>query len=138
MGVWPARDRGDIAAILHEVQAHNTTLGAAGPTAGMPHKDKQHHKGARTIATPKHGDPGAPERRGQHDAQRRHQNSACLMRPSATAAPDDAVGHAPQGPPRRDVRRQRTQRALGIALAAGVAAAAFWLQGGTTRLNAAE
>jgi uncharacterized BrkB/YihY/UPF0761 family membrane protein len=42
----------DIAAILHEVQAHNTTLGAAGPTAGMPQEDKQHHQGARAMATP--------------------------------------------------------------------------------------
>src|SRR5690348_6615421 len=52
----------DIAAILHEVQAHNTTLGAAGPTAGMPQEDKQHHMGARAMATPEraqrheHGD----------------------------------------------------------------------------------
>ncbi len=43
---------GDIAAIVHEVQAHNTTLGAAGPTAGMPQEDKQHHQGARAMATP--------------------------------------------------------------------------------------
>lgn len=50
---------GDIAAIVHEVQAHNTTLGAAGPTAGMPQEDKQHHKGARAMAT--------PERAHQHE-----------------------------------------------------------------------
>jgi uncharacterized BrkB/YihY/UPF0761 family membrane protein len=62
---WASGQRetaGDIAAILHEVQAHNTTLGAAGPTAGMPQEDKQHHKGARAMATPdrarrhEHGD----------------------------------------------------------------------------------
>jgi YihY family inner membrane protein len=52
---WTSGQRetaGDIAAILHEVQAHNTTLGAAGPTAGMPQEDKQHHKGARAMQTP--------------------------------------------------------------------------------------
>ncbi|HKW21348.1 MAG TPA: YihY/virulence factor BrkB family protein [Ktedonobacterales bacterium] len=62
---WASGQRetaGDIAAIVHEVQAHNTTLGAAGPTAGMPQEDKQHHKGARAMATPErarrheHGD----------------------------------------------------------------------------------
>jgi membrane protein len=42
---------GDIPAILHEVQAHNTTRGAAGPTAGMPQEDIQHHKGAAAMAT---------------------------------------------------------------------------------------
>lgn len=49
---WAAGQRqtaGDIAAILHEVQAHNTTRGAAGPTAGMPQEDLQHHKGAEAM-----------------------------------------------------------------------------------------
>ena len=55
---------GDIAAIVHEVQAHNTSLGAAGPTAGMPQEDKQHHKGARAMAT--------PERARQHEHDDHH------------------------------------------------------------------
>jgi hypothetical protein len=37
---------GSVMAILHEVQAHNTTRGAAGPTAGLPQEDLQHHLGA--------------------------------------------------------------------------------------------
>jgi hypothetical protein len=39
---WAAGQRqtaGDIATVLHEVQAHNTTRGAAGPTAGQPQED---------------------------------------------------------------------------------------------------
>lgn len=52
---WAAGQRqtsGDIVSILHEVQAHNTTRGAAGPTAGMPQEDLQHHKGADAMRTP--------------------------------------------------------------------------------------
>ncbi len=66
---WASGQRetaGDIAAILHEVQAHNTTIGAAGPTAGMPQEDKQHHKGARAMAT--------PERARQHEHDDHHSN----------------------------------------------------------------
>lgn len=51
---WAAGQRetaGDIAAILHEVQAHNTTRGAAGPTAGLPQEDMAHHKGAAAMST---------------------------------------------------------------------------------------
>lgn len=52
---WASGQRqtsGDIVSILHEVQAHNTTRGAAGPTAGMPQEDLQHHKGAAAMRTP--------------------------------------------------------------------------------------
>lgn len=51
---WAAGQRetaSDIAAILHEVQAHNTTRGAAGPTAGEPQEDLQDHEGAPVMAT---------------------------------------------------------------------------------------
>ena len=41
----------DIASIIHEVQAHNTTRGAAGPTAGSPTEDLQNHKGAEAMDT---------------------------------------------------------------------------------------
>ena len=46
---WAAGQRetaGSLMAILHEVQAHNTTRGAAGPTAGLPQEDLQDHVGA--------------------------------------------------------------------------------------------
>jgi hypothetical protein len=43
---------GDISAIIHEVQAHNTTRGAAGPTAGTPTEDVQSGKGAAAMETP--------------------------------------------------------------------------------------
>ena len=49
---WAAGQRetaGSVMAILHEVQAHNTTRGAAGPTAGLPQEDLQHHLGAAAM-----------------------------------------------------------------------------------------
>lgn len=52
---WAAGQRqtaGALPGILHELQAHNTTRGAAGPTAGMPQEDMQHHKGAAAMETP--------------------------------------------------------------------------------------
>ncbi|MGO8950775.1 MAG: YhjD/YihY/BrkB family envelope integrity protein [Ktedonobacterales bacterium] len=49
---WDAGQRetaGSVMAVLHEVQAHNTTRGAAGPTAGLPQEDLQHHLGAAAM-----------------------------------------------------------------------------------------
>jgi len=49
---WAAGQRetaGSVMAVLHEVQAHNTTRGAAGPTAGLPQEDLQHHLGAAAM-----------------------------------------------------------------------------------------
>ena len=40
---------GPIDAILHEVQAHDTARGAAGPTAGQPHEDLQTREGATAM-----------------------------------------------------------------------------------------
>lgn len=40
----------DISGIMHEVQAHNTTRGAAGPTAGSPLEDEQNHEGANAMS----------------------------------------------------------------------------------------
>ncbi|HST87648.1 MAG TPA: YihY/virulence factor BrkB family protein [Ktedonobacterales bacterium] len=51
---WASGQRqtaGPIDAILHEVQAHNTTRGVAGPTAGSPQEDLQDGKGAAAMAT---------------------------------------------------------------------------------------
>jgi YihY family inner membrane protein len=51
---WAAGQRqtaADLASIIHEVQAHNTTRGAAGPTAGSPTEDMQHHEGAAAMET---------------------------------------------------------------------------------------
>jgi membrane protein len=53
---WAAGQRqtaADLASIIHEVQAHNTTRGAAGPTAGSPTEDMQHHEGAAAMETDK-------------------------------------------------------------------------------------
>lgn len=50
---WAAGQRaaaGDIDAILHEVQAHNTTRGAAGPTAGTPQEDLDTNQGASAMS----------------------------------------------------------------------------------------
>jgi hypothetical protein len=49
---WDAGQRetaSSLMAVLHEVQAHNTTRGAAGPTAGLPQEDLQHHLGAAAM-----------------------------------------------------------------------------------------
>jgi membrane protein len=49
---WASGQRetaGDLPAILHAVQAHDTTRGAAGPTAGLPQEDLQHHEGAAAM-----------------------------------------------------------------------------------------
>jgi len=73
---WASGQRetaGDIAAILHEVQAHNSTLGAAGPTAGMPQEDKQHHMGARAMAT--------PERAKKHEHDDHHSDVHPAIKP---------------------------------------------------------
>ncbi len=55
----------DIASIIHEVQAHNTTRGAAGPTAGSPTEDIQHHEGAAAMETDKKAI--EHERKDHHD-----------------------------------------------------------------------
>ncbi len=39
-----------INALLQEVQAHPTTRGAVGPTAGVPQEDIEHHKGAEAMS----------------------------------------------------------------------------------------
>jgi YihY family inner membrane protein len=49
---WDAGQRemaGSVMAVLHEVQAHNTTRGAAGPTAGLPQEDLQHRLGVAAM-----------------------------------------------------------------------------------------
>ena len=43
------RAAGDLAAIMHEVQAHRTTVGAAGATAGSPTEDVKHGKGMHAM-----------------------------------------------------------------------------------------
>jgi membrane protein len=51
---WASGQRqtaGPIDAILHEVQAHNTTRGVAGPTAGSAREDLQDGKGAAAMAS---------------------------------------------------------------------------------------
>ena len=49
---WASGQRqtqGDLAAMIHEVQAHGTTRGIAGPTAGLPQEDLKNHKGAAAM-----------------------------------------------------------------------------------------
>ena len=65
---WAAGQRetaAPIDAILHELQAHNTTRGAAGPTAGQPQEDLQDGKGARAMGNTR--DAIAHERRDHED-----------------------------------------------------------------------
>jgi membrane protein len=84
----------DIPGVLHEVQAHNTTRGAAGPTAGAPYEDLQHYKGAAAMETVtaalehERRDHGIsiPRRLWKRWLQRRHAHGA--SRAEATA-PDE-------------------------------------------------
>jgi len=49
---WAAGQRetaADLPGILHAIQAHRTLRGAAGPTAGMPHEEMQHHRRSRVY-----------------------------------------------------------------------------------------
>lgn len=90
---WVAGQRqtqGDIAAILHEVQAHDTTRGAAGPTAGLPQEDLQSGKGAAAMRDT----PSAIE----HERQD-HRND---IKP-----PPPAAAHQPGPPHRTDEQRQQ-------------------------------
>lgn len=80
---WASGQRqtaGDITALLHEVQAHNTTRGVAGPTAGTVQEDLQSGAGSEAMSTPAravaheridhHTDIKPPQyaEAGQHDA----------------------------------------------------------------------
>lgn len=50
---WAAGQRqteSDLPGIIHEVQAHATILGAAGPTAGLPQEDLQNGKGKEAMS----------------------------------------------------------------------------------------
>jgi membrane protein len=49
---WVAGQRAtatDLPGVLHAVQAHHTLRGAAGPTAGMPQEEMQHHTRSRLM-----------------------------------------------------------------------------------------
>jgi type IV secretory pathway TrbL component len=61
---WAAGQRqtaGDIATVLHEVQAHNTTRGAAGPTAGQPQEDVQRPEAMRKSPAGQSGESSASQ-----------------------------------------------------------------------------
>ncbi len=168
----------DIAAVLHEVQAHNTTRGAAGPTAGEPQEDLEDHEGAEAMEThgrakehehtdhrgdtrPETVQPGkdannenaadnrsasnsadnsatnqtADQTAGQSDKDAAHgddAHTAPYMYETDTTQPHQTVPLATrreEWPDRSAANRRRnTQWALGMALAASVAATAFWLQ----------
>jgi YihY family inner membrane protein len=88
---WAAGQRetyGDIRAILHELQAHNTTPGAAGPTAGQPQEDLQGQKGAPAM---ENTDAAIHHERTDHN----HDNRL----------PMPAEAHAP-GPPHHAQQRE--------------------------------
>jgi membrane protein len=101
----------DIAAILHEVQSHNTTRGAAGPTAGSPQEAQATHEGDRAITTGERATTHASS--GQRDDARLKDGGA---------KQHQTVPLAPHS------ERRQGERALGITIVAGVVAAAFWLQ----------
>lgn len=106
----------DVASIIHEVQAHNTTRGAAGPTAGTPQEDQQNHKGAAVMKTDAsaiqheredHHDDAKPPKYAEADKNEAHAGS----HPEA----DTAAGPRADAQPVRDngtrsaVKEQRPQ-----------------------------
>lgn len=132
---WSAGQRqtmGDITAMMHEVQAHDTTRGIAGPTAGLPQEDLQHSKGAvamkdtpsaieheradhnTDIQPPKPAEahaPGLPYR----DEQQRHeryQQAEGELHDTAAAGPTEG------GMQTRGADAQGTTSAPGVAAAA--------------------
>lgn len=139
----------DIAAVLHEVQAHNTTRGAAGSTAGSYQEDMATHEGGRAMASSGHAtkhertdhrDDTKPETVQPCSDGKQYSGSNASNPRAMPSAHDPGAPRRHQTTPlvsryeHRDVQvvapahRRRNQRALGIAVLAGVAAAAFWLQ----------
>jgi len=82
----------DIVGIMHEVQAHNTTRGAAGPTAGTASEDIQNSKGAAAMSN---------DRAAIQHERHEHQDTAVppkyaeVDRRDATAAPPNRGKDAP-------------------------------------------
>jgi membrane protein len=104
---WAAGQRqtaADLASIIHEVQAHNTTRGAAGPTAGSPVEDSEHHEGADAMRM----DESAieHERTDHHDDARPPKYEEAQAPDPGTAGPD-ADAQATPVAERADGRDQR-------------------------------
>ena len=81
----------DLASIIHEVQAHNTTRGAAGPTAGSPTEDMQHHEGAEAMETDK---AAVEHERTDHHDDAAHQSMRKPRRPIAGTTGQSATASA--------------------------------------------
>jgi membrane protein len=85
------RQTADVPSMMHEVQAHDTTRGAAGPTAGERQEDLQHGAGTAAMQDTDHA--------VQHECEQHHTD----LRP-----PRPAEAHLP-GPPER-TQQQCEQR----------------------------
>ncbi len=93
----------DIAAVMHELQAHNTTRGVAGPTAGQPQEDLQNHKGAAAMRTPQ---AAIEHERQDHKYDMQPPKYAEADKKDASAAPPSHGRNAPA-----QVRQQAQQQA---------------------------
>jgi hypothetical protein len=82
----------DIVGIMHEVQAHNTTRGAAGPTAGSASEDIQNSKGAAAMGNDR---AAIQHERHEHHATAVPPKYAEVDRRDATAAPPSRGKDAP-------------------------------------------
>jgi membrane protein len=99
----------DIAGILHEVQAHNTTRGAAGPTAGSLVEDEQNHKGAQAMDSDQHA---IEHERNDHAIDMKppkyaeaDKQDARAVPPKGQNAPNDVRQRAAAGQPTRNPRQ---------------------------------
>ncbi len=94
---------GDLNALIHEVQAHNTTRGVAGPTAGTVQEDMQNHKGEEAMST--------PERAVEHERIDHHTHAEPPKYAEAGApGPEQAAPQTPQGQEETHQAEQETQR----------------------------
>ncbi|MBF6589291.1 MAG: YihY/virulence factor BrkB family protein [Ktedonobacterales bacterium] len=102
---WAAGQRqtaGDITALIHEVQAHNTTRGVAGPTAGTPREDMQSHKGEEAMST--------PAKAVQHEREDHHTHAEPPK--YAEAGPGSGPEAAAPQTPQMDERTHEAEREI--------------------------
>lgn len=102
---WASGQRqtaGDLPAVLHEVQAHNTTRGAAGPTAGSQREDMRSGAGKAAM--------DAPARAVEHEREEHHTD---VRPPKYAEAGDEGPADLRPRTPQARTRTQEAEREVG-------------------------
>jgi len=125
----------DIQGVFHEVQAHDTTRGAAGPGAGTPSEDVEHRQGAQAM---RDGQAAIGHERTSHHADAQppryaeaNQNEATADRPRSTATPAEAH-QAPHMPAKKHAPQDEILADV-VLLGAILAPALLWMVKRTRR-----